>query len=262
MEQVGESLLERYNKSVDPFATGFLHANNPGLIDLNACRLCFQMFLQDETTRRFTEPLKPVVSEVIYVKQGMPELVDGPLSDLSDSEPFVEITEQPHPRTLRLRYEDEGRLIAPILGVNTTANNKTFPTIRLKTRYRGRVKVIVSCVTADGPAHKPHPYSLLGEDCKHGVCMIEMNSETMSYSFNNLRLHCVKVDEVAEALRHREELLVDPFRTGFGHTNQPGSIGMDAFRLCFEVYLEGKKRGHYKKPLSNVVSDVISYKNR
>uniref|UniRef100_A0A2M4BH91 Putative ig-like protein n=1 Tax=Anopheles marajoara TaxID=58244 RepID=A0A2M4BH91_9DIPT len=170
--------------------------------------------------------------------------------------PFVEITEQPHPKAIRFRYLCEGRSAGSIPGVNTTADNKTFPTIRVQ-GYRGRAVVVVSCVTVDGPAHKPHPHNLVGKDCKKGVCTVEMNSTTMSYSFNNLGIQCVKKKEVAEALKQRLDIRVDPFRTGFNHASEASSIDLNAVRLCFQVFLEGKTTGRFTEPLTPVVSDVI-----
>lgn len=45
--------------------------------------------------------------------------------------PFVEILEQPASKALRFRYECEGRSAGSIPGVNSTPENKTFPSIRV-----------------------------------------------------------------------------------------------------------------------------------
>lgn len=42
---------------------------------------------------------------------------------------FVEITEQPASKALRFRYECEGRSAGSIPGVNSTPENKTYPSI-------------------------------------------------------------------------------------------------------------------------------------
>uniref|UniRef100_A0A182P376 RHD domain-containing protein n=1 Tax=Anopheles epiroticus TaxID=199890 RepID=A0A182P376_9DIPT len=171
--------------------------------------------------------------------------------------PYVEITEQPHPKALRFRYECEGRSAGSIPGVSTTAEHKTFPSIQVH-GYRGRAVVVVSCVTKEGPDHKPHPHNLVGkEGCKKGVCTVEINSTTMSYTFNNLGIQCVKKKDVEEALRLRQEIRVDPYRTGFAHAKEPGSIDLNAVRLCFQVFLEGQQRGRFTEPLTPVVSDII-----
>lgn len=61
---------------------------------------------------------------------------------------------------------------------------------------------------------RPHPHRLVGkEGCKKGVCTIEINSETMSVTFSNLGIQCVKKKDIDSALRLREEIRVDPFRS-------------------------------------------------
>jgi hypothetical protein len=62
----------------------------------------------------------------------------------------VIITEQPASKALRFRYECEGRSAGSIPGVNSTPENKTFPSIRIE-GYQGRAVVVVSCVTKDPP---------------------------------------------------------------------------------------------------------------
>lgn len=68
------------------------------------------------------------------------------------SEPYVIIEEEPAPKALRFRYECEGRSAGAIPGANSTAENKTYPTIKVM-NYTGRAVVVVSCVTKDLP-HK------------------------------------------------------------------------------------------------------------
>lgn len=48
--------------------------------------------------------------------------------------PYVEIIEQPASKALRFRYECEGRSAGSIPGVNSTPENKTFPSIRVSIR--------------------------------------------------------------------------------------------------------------------------------
>lgn len=125
---------------------------------------------------------------------------------------FIKITEQPASKALRFRYECEGRSAGSIPGVGSTPELKTFPTIQI-VGYRGRAVVVVSCVTKD-PPYRPHPHNLVGKDgCKKGVCTVEINSETMAVSFSNLGIQCVKKKDIEEALRLREEIRVDPFRS-------------------------------------------------
>jgi len=62
----------------------------------------------------------------------------------------VRIIEQPASKALRFRYECEGRSAGSIPGVNSTPENKTYPTIQV-IGYQGRAVVVVSCVTKDQP---------------------------------------------------------------------------------------------------------------
>lgn len=127
---------------------------------------------------------------------------------------FVKITEQPASKALRFRYECEGRSAGSIPGVLSSPENKTFPSIQV-VGYRGRAVVVVSCVTKD-PPYRPHPHNLVGkEGCKKGVCTVEINSETMSVTFSNLGIQCVKKRDIDEALRVREEIRVDPYRSEY-----------------------------------------------
>lgn len=47
---------------------------------------------------------------------------------------YVEIIEQPASKALRFRYECEGRSAGSIPGVNSTPENKTFPSIRVSSK--------------------------------------------------------------------------------------------------------------------------------
>lgn len=79
--------------------------------------------------------------------------------------------------------------------------------------YKGRAVVVVSCVTKDLP-YRPHPHKLIGRDnCKRGICTIEINNESMTASFQNLGIQCVKKKDIDDALKMREEIRVDPFRS-------------------------------------------------
>ena len=62
------------------FSARFDHRNQPSSIDLNSVRLCFQVFLEGSQKGKFTTPLKPVVSEPIFDKKSMSDLVITKLS--------------------------------------------------------------------------------------------------------------------------------------------------------------------------------------
>ncbi|XP_013180060.1 PREDICTED: embryonic polarity protein dorsal isoform X3 [Papilio xuthus] len=171
--------------------------------------------------------------------------------------PTVRIVEQPASKALRFRYECEGRSAGSIPGVNSTSERKTYPTIEIS-GCNGNAIVVVSCVTKDHP-YKPHPHNLVGrERCERGVCTVkaELSGDSTLVSFSNLGIQCVKRKDVDAALRTREELRVDPFKTGFSHRAQPQSIDLNAVRLCFQVFVTGE-RGKVRLALAPVVSDVI-----
>ena len=44
----------------------FEHKNQPTSIDINGVRLCFQGFIKEDMTNRFTIKLQPIVSEPIF----------------------------------------------------------------------------------------------------------------------------------------------------------------------------------------------------
>jgi len=91
--------------------------------------------------------------------------------------------------------------------------------------YKGRAMVVVSCVTKDAP-YRPHPHNLVGKEvCKQGVCTVEIPSGNMVVTFSNLGIQCVKKKDIEEALRMRQELRVDPFRSMY-------------FFICIYIYYD------------------------
>jgi len=60
--------------------------------------------------------------------------MDSPSSNngrRSTNTPYIKIIEQPASKALRFRYECEGRSAGSIPGVNSTTENKTYPTIQV-----------------------------------------------------------------------------------------------------------------------------------
>ncbi|XP_037958917.1 embryonic polarity protein dorsal-like [Teleopsis dalmanni] len=167
--------------------------------------------------------------------------------------PFINIVEQPATKALRFRYKCEGRSAGSIPGVNSTPENKTYPTIEI-VGYEGDVVIVASCVTKD-PPYRQHPHYLVGKDgCKDGICTLVLTGETRRAVFSNLGVQCVKKSEIKSALEVRERLQVDPFRTRFGHKDQPSSIDLNVVRLCFQAFLKTESG---VKPLQPVVSEPI-----
>lgn len=60
-----------------------------------------------------------------------PSSINGRRS--TNNRPYIQIIEQPASKALRFRYECEGRSAGSIPGVNSTVDNKTFPTIQVMT---------------------------------------------------------------------------------------------------------------------------------
>merc|ERR1712115_489637 len=181
-----------------------------------------------------------------------------------DQKPFVRILEQPASHKLRFRYKCEGRGAGALQGERSSSDKKTFPKIQI-VGYKGPAVVVVSCVTHDGETSpKAHPHNLVspasvGRDgCKKGVCTMNVNSEDMTVEFPHLGIQCVRKKDIAEALKLRQEIRVDPFRQGFGHVDSPNSIDLNAVKLCFQVFLENPKTpGKYTVILDPVISKPI-----
>jgi hypothetical protein len=76
-----------------------------------------------------------------------------------EQQPWIEILEQPAP--VRFRYgTDGGKSAGTMQGINSTADKRTFPKIRLH-GCSGPAYVVVSCVTKDRDRPKAHPHKLV-----------------------------------------------------------------------------------------------------
>merc|ERR1712079_287359 len=177
-----------------------------------------------------------------------------------EKKPVVRILEQPASHKLRFRYKCEGRGAGALQGERSSAEKKTFPKIQI-VGYKGPAVVVVSCVTHDSDVPKTHPHNLVspasvGRDgCKKGVCTMNVNNDEMTVEFPHLGIQCVRRRDIADALKQRQEIRVDPFRQGFGHVDSPNSIDLNAVKLCFQVFLENPKTpGKYTVILDPVVS--------
>merc|ERR1711915_299212 len=180
-----------------------------------------------------------------------------------DQKPSVRILEQPASHKLRFRYQCEGRGAGALQGQFSTADKKTFPKIQI-VGYKGPAFVVVSCVTHDSDPPKAHPHNLVspasvGRDgCKKGVCTVNVNTDDMTVEFPHLGIQCVRRKDIADALKQRQEIRVDPYRQGFGHVDSPNSIDLNAVKLCFQVFLENPKTpGKYTVILDPVCSKPI-----
>ncbi|XP_075224156.1 embryonic polarity protein dorsal-like isoform X1 [Lycorma delicatula] len=184
------------------------------------------------------------------------DMMDTRISGVEDS-PSLRILEQPAPKAVRFRYPCEGRSAGSIPGVNSTPENKSYPTVKID-NYIGRAKIVVSCVTKDQP-YRPHPHMIAGRNASSkGVCVVDVDTRTMTAEFPYLGIQCVRRKDVEQMLQQKEENRIDPFGTGFAHRNVLGSLDLNTVRLCFQVFVEGPKEGIYQIPLCPpVVSDPI-----
>lgn len=64
--------------------------------------------------------------------------------------PRVIIVEEPASKSIRFRYECEGRSAGSIPGVNSTTEHQTYPTIKVL-YYTGPVCIFASCVATEEP---------------------------------------------------------------------------------------------------------------
>lgn len=71
---VEESLKNREKIRVDPFGTGYPATSAINNLDLNAVRLCFQVFLPDNS-KKFTVIVPPIVSQPIIDKKSIHDLI-------------------------------------------------------------------------------------------------------------------------------------------------------------------------------------------
>ena len=97
-------------------------------------------------------------------------------------------------------------------------------------------------VTHDGETRpRTHPHNLVsparvGRDgCRKGVCTMNMDNEDMTMEFPHLSIQFIEGKDIAMSLKLRQDIRVDPCRQGFSHIESPGSIDLNAVRLCFQV---------------------------
>eukprot|EP00090_Calanus_glacialis_P007777 TRINITY_DN16235_c0_g1_i1.p1 TRINITY_DN16235_c0_g1~~TRINITY_DN16235_c0_g1_i1.p1 ORF type:complete len:633 (-),score=136.14 TRINITY_DN16235_c0_g1_i1:44-1942(-) len=82
-KDVEDSLKQRKEIRVDPFRMGWKHMENPSSIDLNAVKLCFQVFLENpQTPGKYTTVLPPVCSTSIFDAKAKKELQIMDISDV------------------------------------------------------------------------------------------------------------------------------------------------------------------------------------
>ena len=125
---------------------------------------------------------------------------------------------------------------------------------------QGPARVIVSCVEENDP-HRAHPHNLVGKRCIKGICMTDMNEDTMTASFPSIGVQCVKRKDIPSSLAQREKNGVDPFQKGFDHKNNVTSINLNSLRLCFQVFPKAQHLLHIRPIVSAVIRDKKVYRD-
>ncbi|XP_060532354.1 embryonic polarity protein dorsal-like isoform X2 [Cylas formicarius] len=180
---IEEALRQREEIRVDPFRQGYSHRNQPTSIDLNAVRLCFQVFLEGDTPNKFNVPLAPIVSEVIYDKKAMSDLT---IVKLSDCVSFVDggrkdmilLCEKVAKEDIQIRFyeEKEGKVVWEGLADFQPSQVHKQTAIWFRTpRYRTLdvtepVRVLIQLRRpSDGATSEPLPFELLPLDAVSSV---------------------------------------------------------------------------------------------
>ncbi|XP_053686256.1 embryonic polarity protein dorsal-like [Sabethes cyaneus] len=171
---IEESLGLRERIQVDPFHTKFGHAKQPATIDLNAVRLCFQVYLPGGPDKKFTQPLQPVVSDIIYDKKAMSDLVICKLSEVtapvSGGKEIILLCEKVTKEDISVRFYEErnGRIVWTDSGEFQHNNVHKQVAICFRTpRYRTldvEHSVMVNIQLrrlSDGATSEPLPFELL-----------------------------------------------------------------------------------------------------
>ena len=172
----------------------------------------------------------------------------------NNTEPFLQILVQPQNNGFRFRYVSEGKISGSIHGENSSVRRETFPTVKI-CNFDGHTAVIVmSTVTSDPPPNcTPHPHSLVGRDCKSGVCTVRVRN-TKVVSFPHVQIQCTTKKEVEEALQKRKNTQVDPFFNAA--SANPTTIDMSELCLCFQTFLPDDDN-RIRRALPVVVSKPI-----
>ncbi|XP_040572301.1 embryonic polarity protein dorsal [Lepeophtheirus salmonis] len=166
---------------------------------------------------------------------------------------YLRIVKQPAHNKQRFRYPCEGRNPEVLYGEDSTKKTRTYPTIEI-VGYKGPMTVVASCVEDHAP-YRVHPNKLIDRNnaSKQSVCSRNVDVNTMTCSFENIGIQCIKRHEIPDSLEERRSIKVDPFNQKFNHTHS--SVNPYILRLCFQAFL---KRESSYIPLCPVVSNIIA----
>ncbi|XP_060071732.1 nuclear factor NF-kappa-B p105 subunit-like isoform X2 [Ylistrum balloti] len=191
-----------------------------------------------------------------------------------DSDPHIEIVEQPQPRGFRFRYECEGPSHGGLQGEKSEKYRKTYPAIKIK-NYNGPARVVVTLVT-DEVIPRPHAHKLVGRNCNEGTCIVELKGGQNSLTFPNLCVQHVTRRKASEVIEQRilESIKLDKL-VKLGDLNAQAELTMEdlkqaktqaeklakemqlnVVKLCFQAYLRDET-GMFSRLLPSILSNPI-----
>ncbi|XP_076314336.1 transcription factor p65-like isoform X3 [Tachypleus tridentatus] len=176
-KDIEEFLKQREKIKVDPYRTGFDHKLQASNIDLNVVRLCFQVFIENPQTGKYTIPLPPVVSDPIYDKKAMSELTINKLSHysapVSGGTEIILLCDKVTKDDIKVRFYEErsGQVVWEAFGEFHPNEVHKQVAISFRTpRYHDEnvqqpVPVFVQLYRpSDGSSSDPRPFQLLPMD--------------------------------------------------------------------------------------------------
>ncbi|XP_076296669.1 dorsal isoform X1 [Lasioglossum baleicum] len=176
-KDIEEALRIREEFRVDPFRTGFEHKKHPTSIDLNAVRLCFQVFIEGSQKGKFNVALPAVVSDPIFDKKAMLDLVISELSHhnapVTGGMKMIVLCEKVAKEDIQVRFfeEKDGQMVWEGFGDFQPADVHKQTAITFKTpTYRGQkvdqpVQVYIQLKRpSDGATSESLPFQMLPLD--------------------------------------------------------------------------------------------------
>ncbi|XP_033756865.1 nuclear factor NF-kappa-B p105 subunit-like [Pecten maximus] len=212
---------------------------------------------------------------VFQVKKN--KITNGEITQMvldDESEPHIEIVEQPQPRGFRFRYECEGPSHGGLQGEKSEKYRKTYPAIKIK-NYNGPARVVVTLVT-DEVIPRPHAHKLVGRNCNEGTCIVELKGGQNSLTFPNLCVQHVTRRKASDVIEQRilESIKLDKL-VKLGDLNAQADLTVEdvnqakvqseklakemqlnVVKLCFQAYLRDEN-GMFSRLLPSVLSNPI-----
>ncbi|CAF0995046.1 unnamed protein product [Brachionus calyciflorus] len=120
--------------------------------------------------------------------------------------------------------------------INLITDELNYILVKIHNAVR-KATLIISCVVKDQP-HHVHPNRLIGDNCKSGVFVYQIENLEKNIHLKNLKIEITKENERISQIEELKKIHIDPFIAGYDF--DPNSIDMFNFRLCFQVFIRGK----------------------